>query len=169
MFERFSESARRAVFFARNEALQSGSSQIEAVDLLLGLLQEDSHLIPEADAEIIRREIKGENHQRLARSAEVGIPLSEEAKKALAAAAEEAEGLGHCAVGTSHLLLGVLREPNLALATILRSFGYNLEEEKERLKSFPAPSLVRDISLTGVQDFTLLGKMTDTVRRMIHR
>jgi ATP-dependent Clp protease ATP-binding subunit ClpC len=39
MFERFSKNARRAIFFARKEALQSGSSQIEAVDLLFGLLQ----------------------------------------------------------------------------------------------------------------------------------
>jgi ATP-dependent Clp protease ATP-binding subunit ClpC len=161
MFERFSKNARRAIFFARKEALQSGSSQIEAVDLLFGLLQEDSDLIPGADAELIRWEIKGENHRRLSKSAEVVISLSEEVKKTLSAAAEEAEGLGHHAVGTAHLLLGLLREPNLAMATTFRSLGLDLEEERERLKSFPAPLLV--------QDFTLLGKMTETIRHWFHR
>jgi ATP-dependent Clp protease ATP-binding subunit ClpC len=163
MFERFSESARRAIFFARREALQSGSSQIEAMDLLLGILQEESDLIPGADAEILRREIKGANHRRLPKSAETDISLSEEAKETLAAAAEEADGLGHRAVGTAHLLLGLLRESKLA--TTLRSLGLDLEEEKERLKSFPAPLLVPGFRLVGVQDFTLLGKMTETVRR----
>jgi ATP-dependent Clp protease ATP-binding subunit ClpA len=169
MFERFSESARRAIFFARKEALQSGSSQIEAVDLLLGLLQEDSDLIPRADAEIIRREIKGENYLRLPETTVVDISLSEDAKKRLAAAAEEAEGLRHRAVGTAHLLLGLLRKPNPAIARTLQNLGLDLEEEKERLKSFPAPASVGDYRRVGVQDFTLLGKMTGTVQRWFHR
>jgi ATP-dependent Clp protease ATP-binding subunit ClpC len=42
MFERFTEKARRAIFFARAEAGQFGSPFIEAEDLLLGVLRESS-------------------------------------------------------------------------------------------------------------------------------
>ncbi len=40
MFERYSERARRAIFFARNEALNRTASAIETSDLVLGLLHE---------------------------------------------------------------------------------------------------------------------------------
>ena len=41
MFERYTEKARRTIFFARYEASQFGCSYIEAEHLLLGLLRED--------------------------------------------------------------------------------------------------------------------------------
>jgi hypothetical protein len=41
MFERFTQGSRRAVFFARDAALEGGSSQIELSHLLLGLERED--------------------------------------------------------------------------------------------------------------------------------
>ena len=44
MFERYSERARRVIFFARYEASQYGSPYIETEHLLLGLLREDSGL-----------------------------------------------------------------------------------------------------------------------------
>jgi len=44
MFERYAESARRVIFFARNEAVQFGSTTIETEHLLLALLQEDRSL-----------------------------------------------------------------------------------------------------------------------------
>ena len=41
MFERYTEKARRVIFFARFEASQYGSSYIETEHLLLGLWRED--------------------------------------------------------------------------------------------------------------------------------
>jgi hypothetical protein len=41
MFERYTEKARRTIFFARYEASQYGSSTIASEHLLLGLLRED--------------------------------------------------------------------------------------------------------------------------------
>ncbi len=41
MFERYTEKARRTIFFARYEASQFGSQHIEPEHLLLGLLRED--------------------------------------------------------------------------------------------------------------------------------
>ena len=44
MFERYTEKARRVIFFARYEASQFGSPLIESEHLLLGLLREDKTL-----------------------------------------------------------------------------------------------------------------------------
>ena len=41
MFERYTEKARRVIFFARYEASQFGSPYIETEHLLLGLLRGD--------------------------------------------------------------------------------------------------------------------------------
>ena len=44
MFERYTEKARRVIFFARYEASQYGSPYIETEHLLLGLMREDKAL-----------------------------------------------------------------------------------------------------------------------------
>jgi Clp amino terminal domain, pathogenicity island component len=56
MFERYTEKARRAIFFARYAASQYGSPYIESEHLLLGLLREDR--APASYIESIRREIE---------------------------------------------------------------------------------------------------------------
>ena len=43
MFERYTEKARRVIFFARYEASMFGSSYIETEHVLLGLLREDRY------------------------------------------------------------------------------------------------------------------------------
>jgi len=45
MFERFTEKARRTVFFARYEASQLGSPEITSEHLLLGLLRDDKAVL----------------------------------------------------------------------------------------------------------------------------
>ena len=45
MFERYTERARRVIFFARYEASQFGSTAIESEHVLLGLVQEDRNII----------------------------------------------------------------------------------------------------------------------------
>ena len=44
MFEKYTEKARRVIFFARYEASQFGGCCIETEHLLLGLLREDKSL-----------------------------------------------------------------------------------------------------------------------------
>src|SRR5437660_11807959 len=65
MFERYTEKARRVIFFARYEASQFGAPAIEPEHLLLGLMREDKTLtgrfFPRAQVSIesIRMEIEG--------------------------------------------------------------------------------------------------------------
>jgi ATP-dependent Clp protease ATP-binding subunit ClpA len=63
MFERFTEKARRTVFFARYEASQLGSQEITSEHLLLGLLRDDKavlrHLLLRIDEDCFERFIAG--------------------------------------------------------------------------------------------------------------
>jgi ATP-dependent Clp protease ATP-binding subunit ClpC len=55
------------------------------------------------------------------------IPLSSTAKHAMAYAAEEAEMLGHSHIGTEHLLMGVMHDPDSRVTLLLRRYGIDRE------------------------------------------
>ena len=129
MFEKYTEKARRVIFFARYEANQFGSPYIETEHLLLGLIREDKNLtarfFPRANATIqdIRKEIEGRTQVRERVSTSVDLPFSEESKRALNGAAEESERFGHKYIGVEHILLGLLQEDKSVAAGILREHG----------------------------------------------
>src|SRR5246500_1099708 len=138
VFERYTEKARRVIFFARYEASQYGSPFIETEHLLLGLLREDKALAnrflrTHGSIESIRKEIESRITVRERISTSVEVPLSQECKRILTFAAEEAERLGHKHVGTEHLLLGVLREEKSFGAEILLERGLRLSTVREEL------------------------------------
>src|SRR2546429_7512003 len=138
MFERYTEKARRVIFFARYEASQFGSPYIETEHLLLGLLREDKALTNRflryhASVESIRKQIEGHTTIREKVSTSVDLPLSNECKRVLAYAAEEAERLSHKHIGTEHLLLGLLREEKCFAAEILHERGLRLSTIREEL------------------------------------
>ena len=127
MFEKYTEKARRVIFFARYECSTDGSSTIESHHLLIGLMRESTGLLAlyldslasqgEIRAEIAKLTTIQEPRPPIPTS--VDLPLSEECKHILAFAAEEAERLGHVHIGTEHLLLGILREENGLAAKLL--------------------------------------------------
>ncbi len=138
MFERYTEKARRVIFFARYEASQCGSPYIESEHLLLGLLREDKTLTnrflrTHASLEAIRKEIEGRTVVREKGSTSVDLPLSHECKRVLNYAAEEAERLSHKHIGTEHLLLGLLREERCFAAEMLQNRGLRLAQVREDL------------------------------------
>jgi ATP-dependent Clp protease ATP-binding subunit ClpC len=138
MFERYTEKARRVIFFARYEASQFGSPYIETEHLLLGLLREDKALAnrflrSHAAVESIRKQIEGHTTVREKVSTSVDLPLSHECKRVLAYGAEEAERLNHKHIGTEHLLLGLLREEKCFAAEILHERGLRLSTIREEL------------------------------------
>jgi hypothetical protein len=140
MFERYTERARRVIFFARYEASQYGSPYIETEHILLGILREHNVLRLSPDAiESIRKQIDARTPKRPAKS--VDLPLSNACKRVLAYAAEEAERLAHRWIGTEHLLLGLLREKDCVAAEILRQHGFELDQLREQFAKPPIPIL----------------------------
>lgn len=109
MFERYTERARRVIFFARYEASLRGSQYIRPPHLLLALLREGRELFDASgeSLEAIRKSIDSELEPPSERtSTSIDLPLDSAAKRVLALGAEEAERLNHPHIGTLHLLLG---------------------------------------------------------------
>src|SRR5574339_283205 len=167
MFERYTERARRVLFFARYEASQLGSISIETEHLLLGLIREGKGLTSRIFArshlslESIRKEIEGRTVFREKVSTSVEIPFSAETKRVLQFAAEEADRLLHNYIGTEHLLLGIVREDIVALLNekttltrvketpLLAEFSRDLTEAA--MKNALDPLVGRHIELERVQ------------------
>src|SRR5215472_15969071 len=97
MFERYTEKARRVIFFARYEASQFGAPAIEPEPLL---------------------------RERIPTSVE--LQLAPETKRVLHYSHEESDRLQHRHIGTEHFLLGLLREERSMAAQILFERGLRL-------------------------------------------
>jgi Uma2 family endonuclease len=138
MFERYTEKARRVIFFARYEASQFGSLYIETEHVLLGLFREDKALTHRflrsyTSVESIRNQIEGHTTVGEKISVSVDLPLSGECKHVLTFAAEEAKRLSDKHIGTQHLLLGLLREEKCFAAALLQERGLRLSIVREEL------------------------------------
>jgi len=116
MFDRYTDRARRVLFFARYETSQLGGQFIEAEHLLLGVVREargvTRGLLTRGGITLegLRQTISNRRGGDERVSTAVEIPFSEETRRVLAAAAVEADALAHSHIGTEHLLLGLLRE-----------------------------------------------------------
>ena len=162
MFERYTERARRVLFFARYEASQLGSISIETEHLLLGLIREGKGLTSRIFArshlslENIRKEIEGRTVFREKVSTSVEIPFSTETKRVLQHATEEADRLLHNYIGTEHLLLGILREERSVAASILSEKGMRLSTVREDIVQL----LNEKTTLTRVKETPLLAEFS---------
>lgn len=146
MFERYTEQARRVVFYARYEASQLTSGYIEPVHLLLGLLREDGTLrsiLSDAAQEQLRAEVEQtfEPAENVAMS--VDVPLSRAAKRALECGREAADELGSRPIDTGHLLLGLLRMGESGVSELLMRYGVTAAKVQARLV-VPEPPPVED-------------------------
>ncbi len=139
MFERYTEKARRTIFFGRYEASHFGSLYIETEHLLLGLLREDKALAncflrSYTAAESIRKRIEGHTAPAQKVPTSVDLPLSHECTRVLAYAAEEAERFHHKHIETGHLLLGLLREEKCFAAQLLAEQGVTLHAVRRQVQ-----------------------------------
>jgi ATP-dependent Clp protease ATP-binding subunit ClpC len=168
MFERYTERARRVLFFARYEATQLGSNLIETEHLLLGLIREGkgltSRLFARSHLSIdgIRKEIEGRTVLREKVSTSVEIPFSAETKHVLQFAAEEADRLLHNYIGTEHLLLGILREDRSVAAVILAERGMRLNTIRDDIVEL----LNEKATVTRVKETPLLAEFSRDLTEM---
>jgi ATP-dependent Clp protease ATP-binding subunit ClpC len=131
LFERYTEHARRSIFFARYEASMFGSPQITSGELLLGILRGHNALamrIGSGVVESIRNELQPLSSPKQKVSTSVDLPLSNESKRALTYGAEEADALGHKQIDAPHLLLGLMRLEESVAAQLLSKHGIKYAE-----------------------------------------
>ena len=151
MFEKYTEKARRVIFFARYEVSEFGSKTIEPEHLLLGLLREDKSLVtrflPEnVSIEMIREQVESYMTKGERISTSVEIPLSQMSKEILEYAHEESQDLKHRHITTEHLLLGLLRqkksrslrrEKESVAERVLHENRLELTEVRQQIKDDP--------------------------------
>lgn len=136
MFERYTENARQAIFFAREEASRFGSSCIESEHLLLGTM----HSCELELNELLKlKDLEGALRADLAATAQLDItskrdiPLSNQSKRILAYAAEEAERLNSPRIVSGHLLLGILRESESIASCFLLAHNVDLLSARQMI------------------------------------
>ena len=150
MFERYTERARRVLFFARWEVSTRGGTAIEPEHVLLGLLRESKgsldHLFAHHDIPLseLRQHLEGQakGSQRVSESVE--IPFAMASKRVLNYAAQEADRLRHATIEPEHLLLALLHEDDGVAAASLRSHGLDLERAREYVATHPPGSATID-------------------------
>ena len=126
MFERYTEKARRTIFFARQEASNFGSPYIETEHLLLGLLNDGflaSFVLQGISVQGIREDILATLPRQKEIPTSVDLPLSNNARQALSNGAEEAERLADRQIRNQHLLLGLMRVEGSYAAQMLKQKG----------------------------------------------
>ena len=130
--EKFTEKAEGAIEQARLAAFGLGHSYVGTEHLLLGILRERAGL----GARILRDRGLSEHGLKDAISrangtGEPGVPtqgLTKHAWQAIEKAAADAARLGHSYIGTEHLLLGILRQPDCGGARALASAGLSVND-----------------------------------------
>lgn len=159
MFERYTEQARRAIYFARREAVLRGAGAISPAHLVLGLsFDEDSraNLIAGLKDKLgseLPTLLATPLHpcSTIAYTAKPDIPLTDDSKKVLAYAAMESERVCRFLIDTDDLLCGILRFRN-AGSIALGSAEISLSHARRASKRLRAnePPEIRRLQQIGV-------------------
>jgi ATP-dependent Clp protease ATP-binding subunit ClpA len=158
MFERFTNSTRRIVFFARNEALVAGAPKMEPAHLALGIMREAPGLFRQQMSDERFNELVQtlRQHRTLAANSWplTDVPLSDRSNGILLRAAELAP---QSWVTPEALLLAILEQAPADAP--LESFGITAQSVRAYVRANPAESY-------GERPFTF-GKFTDSARKAI--
>jgi len=141
MFELFTERADKVMQLADQEAQRLNQVYVGSEHILLGLMIEGS-----GGAATILKGFKIDLQKiqlEIARNAQTGflspavglgkLPLSPQVVRIIKSSLEEARNLGTNCVGTNHLLLALLRDPDNAAAQVLVKLGLNLEVVRQEV------------------------------------
>ena len=138
MWQRFTERARRVVFFAQEEAGRLGENYVSTEHLLLGLVRENDSVaarildrmgisLGRIRSEIERQVTMGEG--RLGQD----MHLTPRAKRVIDLSYDEARQLSNNYIGTEHLLLGLIREGDGLAGRVLSKLGVDLDVTRKEV------------------------------------
>lgn len=137
MYERFTDRARKVLALANQEAQRLRHESIDTEHILLGIVEEGTGVgahvlhslgvnLEQLQAEVKRLVKSGADSTVLGK-----LPQTDDARKVLHHAIEEARAIEHRYVGTEHLLLGLLHEPGTIAAQVLTNLGLSLEKARD--------------------------------------
>jgi ATP-dependent Clp protease ATP-binding subunit ClpC len=124
MVERYTETARRVIFLARDEAIQFGSLVIDTRHLGLALLKEEisvlRRLLPPELTHVVMQELRDSFVLDRSAAPKTDLSFSASLKRPPAQGADVAEALNHWDIGPEHLLLGLLKRTECSTVRILK-------------------------------------------------
>ena len=135
MSQRWAERARRAVFFAQEEAENRGEKCVSPEHLLLGLVREVDCVAVVVLGQLgVRLDVlRARVEKQMTRGEEKlgqDMRLTARAKRAIDLAYDEARTLNNNYIGTEHLLLGLVREGGGVSGRVLTELGVEIEETR---------------------------------------
>ena len=138
MWQRFTERARRAIFYAQEQSQRLGNNFVSTEHLLLGLLRESDTVASRTlerlgvEVENLKTEVENLCVQQGERAGSK-MTLTPRAKMVIDLAYEEARALNNNYIGTEHLLLGLIREPGGVASTTLAAQGVTAEAARQHI------------------------------------
>jgi excisionase family DNA binding protein len=139
MWQRFTERARKAVFYAQEEAGKWNQNLVGPEHLLLGLVREDDSFTARILDRIgvSRDQIRSEVQKHLSPGTDdqgKDLSLTPRAKQVVDLAYAEAKRLKNPYIGGEHLLLGLIAEQEGLAARVLIGLGMTLETTREQVR-----------------------------------
>jgi len=136
-FDRFTKRARQALSMAQEEARRMNHGYIGTEHLLLGLIREEEGIAARVltDLGLSTNQMRRAVERMVGRGERLvpGLQLSEQTKRMIELAIDEARRLGHHYIGTEHLLLALLRTQDSMAVAILESLNVNREIVRRRV------------------------------------
>ena len=136
--ERFTQRARRVLSLAHEEAERMHHNYIGTEHLLLGLIREEGgvagRVLRELGLEPARVKEMVERLTGIGRHSGGRIELAPGTEQVLQLAIEEARRMGHHYIGTEHLLLGLVRQPEGVGVDVLRRLGVTPEQVRRQTR-----------------------------------
>ncbi len=138
MWQRFTERARKVVFYAQEEAQKFGEGYVSTEHLLLGLVRESDSVAARVLEKLgvslnrIRVEVEKQLPRGDARPSQ-DMTLTPRAKRVIDLAYDEARNLNNNYIGTEHLLLGLIREGDGLAGRVLAKLGVELERARREV------------------------------------
>jgi len=157
MWQRFTERARKIVFYAQEEAGRLGENYVSTEHLLLGLTRADDSIAARildrlgVSLEKIRKEIEKQVTRGDGRLGN-DMQLTPRAKRVIDLAYDEARHLNNNYIGTEHVLLGLIREGEGLAGRVLAKLGVDLDRTRQEIRSLqesgdhPHPTVYNAVS-----------------------
>ena len=136
---KFTDQAVTAILLAQTETRRLRHQYVGTEQILIGLIREGSGIASQLltsvganleNAQIEEEKIIGRGSSFFAAT----IPFTQKAKQVMEFSLEESQRLGLNSIGTEHLLLGLLQEPDSVGAKILGNLGVDLFSLEQRLR-----------------------------------
>lgn len=172
MYHRFTDRARKVIKFSNQEALRFNHEYVGTEHLLLGLLREGRGVACNVlhdlglDLKTVRDEVEslmepGPDFVTLGNR-----PQTPCTKRVLEHAIDESRSLNHNYVGTEHLLLGLLREPEGRAAQAIQNL--NLEPHLVRQRILEVLGQYEETDLPASAHPPYARRMGAGLRRILH-